>query len=76
MTVPAGTKRILHVESVYYNREIIEIQAPDLSVAVVFVVLTGLATSLDALLTWQCYVMGKTIRNETIPRWKTVLVHM
>lgn len=60
----------------YATRELIEIQTPTLDGAVIFVALSGMASSLDALLTWKCYKMGKTIVNEPIPRWKSVLVHM
>lgn len=74
----AGRKEILRVESVYASRTIIEIQGPSLGAAMVFVVLVGLASSLDALLTWRCYLTGRSIRAEDAPlaKWKSVLVHI
>jgi len=57
-------------------REIVELQAPTLGAGIVFVVLTGLACSLDAFLTWQCYRTGKRIMGQAIPKWQSVLAHV
>lgn len=72
-------KELLEVESVYASRTIIEIQGPSLGAAVVFVILVGLASSLDALLTWQCYLTGRSIRADDdapLAKWKSVLAYM
>ncbi len=66
----------MHIESVYATREIVELQAPTLGAGIVFVVLTGLACSLDAFLTWQCYRTGKRIMGQAIPKWQSVLAHV
>jgi hypothetical protein len=60
---------------VYASRDIIEIQAPTLDAAIMYVCLAGMASSLDAYLMWKCYRMGKEIMQQAVPRWKTLLMH-
>lgn len=52
------------------------IRSPTVLSALVFTVAAGTALGIDACITWQCYLVGKSIAGEAVPRWKTVLAQV
>ncbi len=52
------------------------IRYPSVPGALVFTVAAGMALGIDAYITWQCYLLGKSIAGEAVPRWKMVLAQV
>ena len=47
------------------------IRLPSLPTALLLTFFSAFALGLDAYLTWQCYLLGKSIKGEVVPAWQT-----